>query len=511
MSDRLASDRLALRRELRRELWRRGEVVSLLCRGDAEQEGWVRRVQTTNEPNVWLVGRQRGKSFAALALACETCVRGAGSIVRYAMLTGKSARAAIVPTLALILADCPDELRPKVSEEHGVVQWRNGSTITWAGTDNEQFDRLRGPRAHLVILDESAFYADLERVEAALLPQLTTTNGKVLYLSTPPETPAHPFLQRYQAARANGVGVHATIHSNPRLGPAGVQAVVHREASRLGYTDEEVQRSTYWRREYLAEVVAEESRAALPSWDEAAQRECVLETPRPPHFDAYVSFDWGWQPDPSFGIWGWHDVASSRIVVEEECEWRAKTLSEIAADAKAIELRLYGADRFDGTLLGAKDFLERTVPDVWLSKCISDKAPRQPYLRVGDNDVQLLAEMSGPHGYAIMPTDKADKHLQVDNLNMLIRQRRLIVHPRCKRLLAQMSGTLWNKARTEWERTSLDHGEGVDCLVYLGRNVRWHRDCRPVPPRDVFVGAQVQSTALTGLSALASGLTGRRF
>jgi hypothetical protein len=85
------------------------------------------------------------------------------------------------------------------------------------------------------------------------------------------------------------------------------------------------------------------------------------------------------------------------------------------------------------------------------------------------------------------------------------------VHPRCKRLLAQMSGTLWNKARTEWERTSLDHGEGVDCLVYLGRNVRWHRDCRPVPPRDVFVGAQVQSQQSTGLSALASGLTGRRF
>ena len=49
-----------------------------------------------------------------------------------------------------------------------------------------------------------------------------------------------------------------------------------------------------------------------------------------------------------------------------------------------------------------------------------------------------------------------------------------------------------------------------NCLVYLGRNVRWHRDCRPVVPRDVFVGAQVQSQQAKGLQALAGGLFGRR-
>jgi hypothetical protein len=504
------TDRRDLRRELRRERWRRGDIVSLLCRGDPEQARWIRRAQTTPEPNVWMVGRQRGKSFGALCLASEECVKIPKTIVRYAMLTGKSARAAIVPTLDLILEDCSDDVRPQVSEERGVIQWPNGSIITWAGTDNEQFDRLRGPRAHWVILDESAFYADLERVEAALLPQLTTTNGKALYLSTPPETPAHPFLSRYYAAKANGVGVHDTIHGNPRLGPEGVRAVIRREAARLGYTEEELQRSTYWRREYLAEVVAEESRAALPSWDEAARKELILDIPRPAHFDAYASFDWGWQPDPSFGLWAWYDIASSRVVIEAELEWRAKTLSEIAVSAKAQEVALYGADKFDGTLLGAKDFLERTVPDAWLAKCISDQAPRQPYLRVGDDDIQLLAEMSGPHGYAIMPTRKDDKHLQVDHLNALIRQRRWVVNPRCKRLLMQMESTIWNKARTEWERTPLDHGEGIDCSIYLGRNVRWHRDCRPVVPRDQFVGPQAVTPQSKGLRALAGGMFGRR-
>ena len=510
MSDRLASDRLALRRELRRELWRRGDQASYLLDISGPtggQQEWVRMLEAT-PPGGWSaleVSRQRGKTFCVLAWMFGRLGRANMRGV-FCAQTGQNADKIASTFLTEIESDLPPEWNVRFVD--GEVRFANGSEVAVYGTDNMQFRRSRGRNAHIVVLSEAGFYADLVAVEQVYVPQLQTTGGIGVYESSPAETPAHEFSARCDALALVQRYAHDTFWSNPRIDH---EAVIHGEMERLAMTREELLESSAFRREYLAQRIVETTRAALPAWDEAAQREGILELPRPPHFDAYVSFDWGWQPDPSFGIWGWHDVASSRIVVEEECEWRAKTLSEIAADAKAIELRLYGADRFDGTLLGAKDFLERTVPDVWLSKCISDKAPRQPYLRVGDNDVQLLAEMSGPHGYAIMPTDKADKHLQVDNINMLIRQRRLIVHPRCKRLLAQMSGTLWNKARTEWERTSLDHGEGVDCLVYLGRNVRWHRDCRPVPPRDVFVGAQVQSQQSTGLSALASGLTGRRF
>jgi hypothetical protein len=73
--------------------------------------------------------------------------------------------------------------------------------------------------------------------------------------------------------------------------------------------------------------------------------------------------------------------------------------------------------------------------------------------------------------------------------------------------LSQMESVLWNKQRTEWERTALDHGEGIDCLVYLARNLRWHRDCRPVEPRDIFRGGAVAVTPQQlGLRALAGGV-----
>ena len=495
--------RAALRREVHAELWRRGEVAELACRGDPEQLEWIRRAQRTTEPNVWMIGRQRGKSFAACILAFELCLRVPGAIVRYATLTGKSAKAIVLPTVAQLLEDCPSDVRPEVREADGLIRFRNGSTVTFAGTDNEQFDRLRGPRAHLVVIDEAGFVADLERVEGALLPQLTTTDGRALYLSTPPETPAHPFLARYQAARVNGVGVHATIHTNPRLGPGGVRAVIRREAARLGYTEEELQRSTYWRREYLAEVVAEESRAALPSWDETARAECVVDVPRAKFWDGYVSVDLGFG-DPTFMIWAWHDVAGNRLVVEDELEVRGADVGQVADAMRAMELSLYGTTRFDGTLLGAREYLE-AIPDEYLKACISERAPRQPYLRVGDNDPQVLASLIA-EGVAILPTRKDDKAVQVDSLNQGIRQRRLVVHPRCVRLREQMATTLWNRSRTQWERTSKDHGDAIDALVYLWRNVRWHRDCRPPSPRDVFVGTQPVSARQAGIAALGSRL-----
>ncbi len=64
---------------------------------------------------------------------------------------------------------------------------------------------------------------------------------------------------------------------------------------------------------------------------------------------------------------------------------------------------------------------------------------------------------------------------------MLVRQRRLVVRPNCRRLLEQLQTTLWDRKRHGWERTAKDHGDLIDCLVYLARNLRWNRD--PSPPK----------------------------
>ena len=147
---------------------------------------------------------------------------------------------------------------------------------------------------------------------------------------------------------------------------------------------------------------------------------------------------------------------------------------------KAKETALYGVNSWNGMLLGTDDWRRQfgELPE-YLTKGVIDSAPRQPYLRIGDNAAGLCKEMSLQHGLAMLPTDKHDKALHVDAANQLLGSLRIRIHSRCVRLIEQLYTTVWNKARSEWERTAKDHGDLIDCLVYLLRNVRWHRDCRP--------------------------------
>ena len=180
-----------------RELWWQGEAwrSPLIC--DDLQRAWLERVRAavdegkrTSFLQRW--GRQVGKSWANIAFALCEMQRRPGIIIRYAALTGKSCLNIVKPTFDALVASMPDGCKPVLSEQKGTLSAPNGSVMVFAGTDAEQFDRLRGPKSHIIMLDESSFYAELERVEAALLPQLNTTHGIVLYFSTPPETPAHP-------------------------------------------------------------------------------------------------------------------------------------------------------------------------------------------------------------------------------------------------------------------------------------------------------------------------------
>ncbi len=462
------------------QIWRRGRPTLLL---DPGQRGWVQRLDARDSHAVWCIGRQRGKSFAALAYACEVALRQPGSIIRYAAKTKDTARQIVVHTLEQLLEWCEEPNRPEVDEAHATVRWKNGSVLTWAGTDAQSFDRLRGPRAHLIFLDESAFYQDLEHVEAALLPQLTTTGGKAVYLSTPPESLGHPFIARFRAAQASGTAEHETLDDNPRLTPEQKSGILRRFAETHGMTQEQAQQSTFWRREYLAQFVTEESRAALPGWNDELAKRIVVESKRPQHFNGYVSLDWGFG-DGHGALFGYYDFERARMVIEDAVAMRGKTLAQWVEIVKAKERELWGVDKYNGTLWGAKDW-GHGIPE-FLRTTAKENAPRQPYLRVGDDQMLVLAEVAITHGMAVLPTKKDNKHMAVDALDQAMRRGEYEINPRATQLIRQLYTTTWNRTRTEWERTADGHGEAVDCLCYLHRNLNRHIDPRPARPVDPF-------------------------
>lgn len=459
--------------EINYQAWRLGVAESRLL--DRNQQEWVRLFWSGEPiPAVWNIGRQVGKTYAAILMAFAFACRTRGAIIRYCARTKDSAIAIVEPTMRQIIPTMPPEFRPvKGRNEFEWVFPHTDSSFVVFGTDAQSFSRGRGPRTHLQLFDEYAFFQNLEDVEAALLPSLQTTGGRVLYLSSPPESLGHPAATRIRSAAAAGRLSQGTFWDNPRVNH---EKIIASEMSRLGLTREQLLKSSQFRREYLAELVAEENKAALPAWTQERAATLVQEFTKPKHFDAYEALDLGFAPDPSAALFAYFDFASQTVFVVDEVEVRGEGVKALAEAFKAKEAELWGANKWDGTLLSLAE--ESDLP-AYLQNRLHRLAPSQPFSRVGDHNLIVLSELASVHGVAISPARKDDKHLAVDAVNELIIQGRLKVHPRCARLITQMFTTVWNNSRTQWERTAQDHGDLVDCLIYLCRSIRWHKDARP--------------------------------
>lgn len=468
---------------MRAQSWREGWAHEWAL--DAGQRAWRAAFHGTAplSSTVWNIGRQRGKTYGAVYLALETGLSVVGGVIRYCAKTKDSAVAIVSPAWDWLVSTMPPELRPvKGRTEYEWVFPSTGATFVLFGTDAQSFAKGRGPKTTLQLFDEAGFYQDLVQVESALLPSLQTTGGRALYLSTPAESVGHPYTSRIYAAMAAGRYQHDTFWSNPRVNH---EAVIEAERTRLGMTREQFLLCTYFRREYLAEIVTDEGRAAFPAWNRELSGIVVGDWRRPTYFDAYQAHDPGLGGDPHASLFAWHDPERNELVIEDELELRSAAFSpgQWAAEVKRKETALYGATSWDGTLLGAKDWVAaaggiQSVPE-YLWRSISEGAPRQPYLRVGDNAQGICHDMTVDHGLAMFPTPKHEKAMEVGNSNELMGARRIRIHKRCVRLIEQLYSTVWNRTRSAWEHNERDHGDLIDNLVYTCRSINWHRDCRP--------------------------------
>lgn len=474
-------ERLELCRYARADGWRAGDLSWKL---DEDQRTDSAALWSKPDDFIAAISRQRGKSFWACCEVVGFALRNPGCSIKYASKTQKSVRAIIEPLFKEILADCPDDLRPTFDSQAGIWRWPNGSEATVAGTDNKHYENLRGTKAHFIVKDEAGFFDDYDEVDAVLAPQTLTTKGITLEISTPPETPAHPFEARYRAAMARGRSVHRTIYGHPRLTPEEVDAAIAKEAGKRGMAVDEFKRGTYFRREYLADFVTEETRAVVPGWNQERAAQLIREVERPEFFDGYAGLDLGYG-DPHGALLGYWHFPLAKLVIEHEVFLRHANTEKLATAYKAAEKECWGAEQWAGTLRALH--AERTdealllrLPE-WARQAIqkSEAAPLQPYLRVGDNDLLALDDLHSKHGLTFLPTAKDEKHLQTDALDIMVRRGDVIIHPRCVNLIRQLYTTLWNRQRTSFERANGEHGDLIDALLYIIRNLRRHRDPRP--------------------------------
>ncbi len=406
-----------------------------------------------------------GKSFFLCTEAVEFAITHPRARILYAAPTTKDAEEIVVPLIEQICDSAPNP--PKFDRLKAKFVFPNGAQIRLFGCDNKtKANRGRGAGAHLVLVDEAGFIPVLDYVlHSIVTPQTLTTNGRILLASTPSDEPDHPFTSLAEQAEAKGNYIRRTIHDNPRLTQVQIDDYVASDASLLGFTVAEFLESDIYKREFLALRAIDVNLVVCPEW-----RGGFHVHEKPEFFDAYVSLDTG-GIDPHGILFGYWDYKNQWLIIEDELLLRDGESTDVIAErVKQKEGELWGVNSWDGTLRAEQEKRGGVnFPD----------QKKQPYLRVvdlGSSKMGLKVD-----GVSFMSTEKTDKRTHVNTVRVMFREGRIKIHPKCKHLDRHLRGTMWlNERQKDYRRKGGEHGDLLDALVYMVRNIRKTKDPYPL-------------------------------
>lgn len=471
----------------RAQAWRRGYLRHLL---HEDQRAVYEAIEASpGERFVLEIARKWGKTWLLSVLALEPCLREPNTRVVYGGPSLKHLEEFIQPVMRELAALAPEDVRPVWVESDS--HWRfphNGSWVhLFAADDMAKARRGRGPKAKRALFDEAGFTPVLEYVlNDVFRPSLmlNTDSRRLTVLgSTPADLPDHPFTLIAELEERDGNYAHRTIYDNPMMTRAQVDEFLAENARQAGLTLEQYMASDTFRREYLAQRVINHLLVAVPEWADFREESFRLyrETVRPKLFRGHVSIDFGGS-DPHAALFGYFHLQRGVVVERDLLIFGNEPSIELDQEVKRIEGELWGVSKWDGTLAALTTenvaALFGKVPD-WLKDRIDAEAQPQPYLRVCDTQMKLARHLYGV-GLACVPTAKDEKRLYVQELRNLILAKQLVVNPECIDLDRHLRATTWKDLRhNEWARRASEHGDLVDCAVYLTRNMS--RDVPPEP------------------------------
>lgn len=429
-------------------LWSKGVLTFKL---DAVQkELYDSYINSKGKITVWSCSRRLGKSYALCCIAMEVCIKNPGTRVKYIAPTQKHVKNIIRPLFTEIMKDCPTVLRPEFRTADSIYRFPNGSEIQLAGTDSGHAEGLRGGNSHLCIVDEAGFCNDLKYIiQSILIPTTTTTRGKIIMSSTPPISPDHDFEEYRKDAEFKGNYVKKTIYDG--IGSRITQEIINEIIEEMHGAD-----NPDFRREYLCEPVTSGEHAVVPEFTSELEKEVVKEWPRPAYTDNYVGGDVGFK-DLSVFLFGYYDFKNAKLVIEDEVvlncqdEFSTKVLADAIKEKEKV--------LFENRL--TKDF-------------------QKPYLRVCDNNLILINDLHVLHNLTFVPTSKDDAEAALNNMRIMLKERRIIINPRCKTLIFHLKNAVWKKGRKEFARSpGVGHYDAVDALKYLVRNIVYSKNPYP--------------------------------
>lgn len=462
------------------KLWEKGDLRHL--RTPSQQEvyermnAWSARVGANlklriDDPERKRLGRifmldcsrRWGKSALLLSRALEFGATKKGWRMIYMGPQYKELKKIIEIVMPMLVADCPPGF---LGKEHG-PDWEKsaltyhfantGSRLEVIGLDKDP-DGARGPAVDYAFGDEMAFVNNLEYTLRSIIgPQLLGRDHARLELaSTPPVSPAHYWTaELVKQAEREHAHEKKTIEDADQYSVEEIEDEIHAAGGR---------RHTTCMRELFCEHVADQNLAIIPEFRE--KERSIVKAWDPPKFrDCYTVMDPGWK-DHTAVLFGYVDFENAKWVIEDEISAPKMNSKEVSAAIKLKEAELWKGVSCVGS---------------------NGKLRPQPLWRWSDRDRHLVEQLSRDHGLTFFFTRKTDLDQHINALRVAIDDERIVIHPRCTRLRADLKNGVWkNDARKIFAHADdASHFDTVAALMYFIRNADLRRN--PAPKEEKFV------------------------
>jgi hypothetical protein len=433
------------------ELIRHGDLSWLLHPGQIRMREFIRKqLYVENKPHVVCnVSRQSGKSWGMVCEAFEWCLIHPGTVTWYLAPYGAQVERIVALSIERILAFFPPDCMP--TKRGKTWRFPNGARFDLIGVNVGRGARIRGTPASLAIIDECRDIPHLQSViDSSINPSFTTTRGKLILISTPADSPLHPFTSKYIAEAIYSESYfHATFRDNPllRLTDDDLRQMYPR-----------LEEDPVYRREMLADwSIADTSRRIIKSWDAEANDAWMAEygnRDKLHMFSAYTGLDPGFSTDALGLVFGYFDWRYGVLVIEDE--WSAHQMTTAALADKIHEME---------TALGYRQ---------------KERCPR--IHRISDIAKRIIADLQMSFGLDFEPVNKLGmtKPAMVSLLDDELKSR-IRVAPKCIKLRQQIEAGIWAEGGKDYFRTEAhSHLDLLDAARYLAMSCSWHESYKNI-------------------------------
>lgn len=498
------------------------EQIPIAKRADGQRMGAAR----------WWVddwGRRTGKTTKNGVVLVENGMRRDNARMIYATKSEVQMKEILIPAIDFICKDAPPDLRPKFfSSKWGMRAGyhfpANDSVLKLVGLDKDP-DGLRGPYLDWAAISEAGFIKDLKKVVGSIVgPQFLRRPWARGYLeSSAPEDPDHDFdayfVEDAKRRKAYWFYTYEDISDRTLREEAELE---YQQAHDLDKLDAD--------REYKGIRSRDFNSVVIP---EFVTEKFVFDIERPKHAYALAGYDPGFRH--LFGaVWAYYDWQRGIIVVQDSWAGPNANTAKVACVTAAREYDLYGTlppSELDfiplekeGNRQGWRDYLKddrcearaeelhaiaNTPPDqradtehrpgqwvtqdrpgqwtYWDNEGRHEYMPN-PYARIADVDLKLIADMHDPFGFNFLTTTKEELRTMVNNTRRWFSTGRIVFLPGAGPVIDHVKLARWNPDRKRFtEHKTCGHFDTLAGLIYLTRYVGFIENRDPSPPEQMLI------------------------